>query len=541
MYLVSSHEMAEMDSRTIHEFGLPGHTLMENAARGAIDIFCRHFPDFSNKKICAVCGKGNNGGDGFVMARYLAGKCHVEVFLAAEKKALSGDAETNLLLLEKNGINVSEIISEDDIYAFEKKAEKYDIFIDALFGTGLNAPVRGLPEKIINIINNSDASVFAVDIPSGLDSSTGRPTGTVIRADVTATFGFPKIGHAVYPGAGLCGSIEIVDIGIPDCVSSSPEPLTSLVTLKKVSAFFTARNPEAHKGSNGHVLVIGGSAGKSGAPLMTAHSALKTGSGLVTLAVPSSIRSHAVSVPELMTEALSETDDGCIADISDSVFIKMSEGKKVLAIGPGMDMGAGTPDFLFRVMSLSQTPMVIDAGALNIIAEQPGFLKKITQPIVMTPHPGEMARLTGRTTSEIQENRMAIASEFAAEYGVCLVLKGAATIIAMPDGKVMINRTGNPALATAGTGDVLTGIISGLIAQGIRPYDTAYAGAYIHGKAADILLSSTGCHLLTATDIISGIPSTISFVSGYQEKPDFIRPDLGRPDFSFITSFESLF
>lgn len=532
MYLVTPEEMAEMDRRTIHEFGIPGHTLMENAARGAIEVFCRHFPDSRGKKICVVCGKGNNGGDGFVMARYLAGQCDLDVFLAGEKKYVSGDAGINLHLLEKTGIRISEIKTESDIEAFGKKSEKYDFFIDAIFGTGLNAPVKGLSERIINIINDSKAAIFSVDIPSGLDSATGRAFGTSIKADVTATFGFPKIAHAVFPGATLCGKTEIVDIGIPESVSSSPEPSGSLVTLKKISTLFVKKNPESHKGSNGHVLVIGGSPGKSGAPVMTALSALKTGAGLVTLAVPSGLRSSVEnSILEVMTEALPETDDGCIADISEKTFEKISEGKKVLSIGPGMDKGSGTAFFLSRIMSLSRIPMVIDAGALNIIAENHDFLKNTEQPVILTPHPGEMARLTGKTTSQIQENRIVAASDFAKKHGVYLVLKGAGTVIALPDGEIMINRTGNPGLATAGTGDVLAGIMAGLLAQGMKPADAAAAGVYLHGKAADLIVSSTGNQLLTATDIISSIPSTVSFISGYQEKPDS----------GFIKSFESLF
>jgi len=280
------------------------------------------------------------------------------------------------------------------------------------------------------------------------------------------------------------------------------------------------------------VLVAGGSPGKSGAPLMTASSALRTGSGLVTLALPQSIRSFCeMAIFEIMTEALPETLDGCIADISESYLKNIMIGKTVMAVGPGMDEGAETKDFLFRIIENADVQLVMDAGALNIIADNPDILRKLRIPAILTPHPGEMARLAKKTVSEIQENRINVASFFAREYGVYLVLKGAGTVIASPDGKIMINRTGNPGLATAGTGDVLTGIIAALVAQGLKTLDAAAAGVYIHGKVADTLAASIGPSGFIATDIVSAIPSCIANLT-LNKKHD---------DFKFIKSFESFF
>jgi len=537
MYLVSSAEMMEMDRRTIQEFGIPGHTLMENAARGAVEVLSNHFPDFKTQNICVICGKGNNGGDGLVMARYIAGHIQgssgsIKVFLLGSKNSVQGDAALNLLLLEKTGVTVKEILSEKDMSFFESGAKSHDIFIDAIFGTGLNAPVKGIAEKLIRFLNETNANVFSVDIPSGLDSETGKPLGTSIQAAVTATFGFPKIAHSVYPGASYCGKIDIIDIGIPKHISESVAPLHSLITEKYVSDLFKKRRPETHKGTNGHVLVAGGSPGKSGAASMTASAALRTGAGLVTLAVPLSLRPFTeISSFEIMTEALPETIEGCIADISDEYLRSITNGKEVMAVGPGMDEGPETKNFLFKIIENSKIPLVIDAGALNIIAGDPDILRKLRAPAILTPHPGEMARLAKKTTSEIQENRISIASSFAREYGVYLVLKGAGTLVAAPDGKIRINRTGNPGLATAGTGDVLTGIIAGLVAQGLKPLDAASAGVYIHGKTADMIAATMGPFGFIATDVISAIPSCIASL--------FLNEN--HDDFRFIKSFESFF
>ncbi|WP_051283954.1 bifunctional ADP-dependent NAD(P)H-hydrate dehydratase/NAD(P)H-hydrate epimerase [Desulforegula conservatrix] len=537
MYIVSPAEMAEMDRRTIQEFGVPGHTLMENAGRGAVEVFSNHFPDFRTKKICVICGKGNNGGDGLVMARYIAAHIQesggsVKVFLLGSKDLVQGDAGINLHLLEKTGITVNEILTEKDLSFFESQAKGQDIFIDAIFGTGLNAPVKGIAENIICFLNKTNANVFSVDIPSGLDSETGKPLGTAIKASVTATFGFPKIGHAVYPGASYCGKTEIIDIGIPKCISESLAPIHELVTEKYVSGLFKKRHPETHKGTNGHVLVAGGSPGKSGAPIMTAVAALRTGAGLVTLALPLSLRPFAeISSFEIMTEAIPETAEGCIANISESYLDNVLNGKQVMAVGPGMDEGPETKEFLSQIIKTAEIPLVIDAGALNIIARNPDILRTLKTPAILTPHPGEMARLAKKTTSEIQEDRINVASSFAREYGIYLVLKGAGTVIASPDGRIMINRTGNPGLATAGTGDVLTGIIAGLVAQGLKPLDAAAAGVYIHGKTADRVAASMGPFGFIATDIISAIPSCIAGLVLNNNVYDF----------GFIKSFESLF
>lgn len=545
MYLVTPKEMSEMDRRTIEEFGIPGHTLMENAARGAVEVFVRNFPDFAEKKISVICGKGNNGGDGLVMARYLA--CHIQkmgssfrneknrppnVYLLGRKDSISGDAALNLSLLEKSGVKIQEIADENTLSDSMPEIKDTEIFIDAIFGTGLNSPVRGIPEKIIEIINSSTAHVFAVDMPSGLDSDNAVPLGNAVKANVTATFGFPKIGHAIFPGASFCGSTEIIDIGIPPDIAESVSPSHRLVTRDHIFSLFSRKTPETHKGSNGHVLVIGGSPGKTGAPSMSSISALKTGAGLVTLAVPKSIRSFAeMAALEIMTEELPESEDGCIKNADQIIIQKITQGKKVIAVGPGMDKGHETDLFLFNLLEECKIPLVIDAGALNILAENLGILKNLKCPAILTPHPGEMSRLVNKSTSEIQMNRIEVASSFAKEFGVILVLKGAGTVIASPEGLTAINRTGNPGLATAGTGDVLTGIISGLLSQGFKPFDAACAGVYIHGAAGDRLEEKIGPSGFTATDVISEIPGVITGLINGKKNTDF----------SFTRKLESLY
>lgn len=510
MHLLTADEMREADRQTIESFGIPGRVLMENAGRGAARVFLENFPDALNTAVGIAAGRGNNGGDGFVIARCLASMgADVRVFLLSDPARLSGDAAANFRLLSPLEIPVIEIPDVEAFYTLKNRLKKPMLWVDAIFGTGLNSDIRGHYRQIIDFINDSGKPVFSVDIPSGLHADIGRPLGTCIKAHATATFGAAKPGLVMAPGCAYAGRISIIDIGIPSHVISAIKPAHHLITAEDIRSLLPQRSVDTHKGDTGHVLVAAGSKGKTGAGALSAIAALRAGAGLVTLAVPEPLGPVVEGLAlETMTMALPSTADGALSEAGADIILKNLAGKQCLAIGPGIGSLPETGRMVCRLVENSLSPMVMDADALNLIAQGPKILKNKKAEIVITPHPGEMARLVGTTSSDIQEDRIGHAKKFAKEFGVCVVLKGARTVIADPKGEIFINPTGNPGMASAGMGDALTGIIAGFIAQGHDILTASILGIYIHGAAADILMAESGQGFL-ASEVIDTIADVL--------------------------------
>ena len=511
MYLVTAQEMQAMDRQSIGSFGIPGRVLMENAGRGATQVLFEQFPDLGQKRIGIVAGRGNNGGDGFVIARYLAHKkINVTVYLLAAQKDVKGDAAANLKLLEPLAVPVVEMPDKTCFSKYKTDLAHQGLWVDAILGTGLNSDVKGYFKDVIEFINRSRKPVFSVDVPSGLNSDTGQPCGVCIKSQVTATFAYAKTGHVLFPGALYTGKLEIIDIGIPPHIAKAVNPRQYLLTPDAVHSAYNPRQPDAHKGATGHLLVVSGSPGKTGAAAMTAMSAVRSGAGLVTVGIPKSLNSILeAQVIEAMTWPLPETVDGRLDESAFDQIMSLLSDKKCLAIGPGIGQAQETKNLVQRLVQQIRVPLVMDADGINNLAGKVHILKKCKVPIILTPHPGEMARLMKTTPRKVQEDRINCARNFASEYNVHLVLKGARTVIAHPDGRVFVNPTGNSGMASGGMGDVLTGVIAGLVTQGYSPEFAAHIGVYVHGAAADTLAKNFAPIGYLATEVMNAIPSQI--------------------------------
>lgn len=512
MFLVTSEEMREMDRRTIEEFGIPGRVLMENAGRGAARVFMERFPDIARKPVGVIAGRGNNGGDGFVIARYLAqAGAAVTVYLLADSRRLTGDALANFSLLGPLGIPVREITDNAQLEVLKPEMACMDAWVDAIFGTGLHSEVTGIFNAAMDFLNTLNRPVLAVDIPSGVNADTGGVCGICLTAALTVTFGFPKIGHMQFPGAAHTGELHVIDIGIPTPIAENPGPRQHLLTRRAAAALMLSRPLDTHKGRTGHVLVVAGSIGKTGAAGLCALGALRSGAGLVTVGVPAACQPVSAGLcMEAMTAPLSEIAAGALGDRAFPEIMDLLKDKKCLALGPGMGTAPETARLVARLVKESPVPIILDADGLNCAAQHPDCLLHRQSEILLTPHPGEMARLTGRSTAWVQENRLDAAREVAIRTNACLVLKGARTLIACPDGQVFVNPTGNPGMASAGMGDVLTGLLAGLIAQGCSPGAAARLGVYLHGLAADRLAGSMGPQGFLASDVANAVPPAMA-------------------------------
>ncbi|MCS6925550.1 MAG: NAD(P)H-hydrate dehydratase [Candidatus Binatia bacterium] len=507
MYLVSAKEMRELDRLTIEQYGTPSHVLMERAGTCAAEAIVAAFPHVQTTPVLVVAGKGNNGGDGFVIARLLKKrgiKC--EVILAARKEEVRGDALRNLTAFVRMRGKVSEVTDSPQLDLVQEKLSHCGLVVDALLGTGLNAPVQGLLAALIDLINASGVPVVAVDIPSGLDTDRGEPLGTAIQADLTVTFGYPKLGQVTDSGALYTGALVVADIGIAPEAVATVQPHTELLTAEEVGALVHARPRAAHKGDFGHLLVMAGARGKSGAALMCGGAGLRVGTGLVTLAGPASLNAIFSSAwIEAMTIPMPERPDGSF-DLDEAAVAQALQGKTAIAFGPGVGVSVDTIGLTRWLLANSRLPLVIDADGLNCLATDPSVLRQATVPVVLTPHPGEMARLTGKPTAAIQADRLGTARDFATQYGCYLVLKGAHTVIAAPDGRCWVNPTGNPGMASGGMGDVLTGILGGLLAQGYAPHEACMLGVFLHGYAGDLAAQEKGEAGILARDVIERLP-----------------------------------
>jgi NAD(P)H-hydrate epimerase len=517
MLVATAQEMANLDRETIERIGIPGIVLMENAARGAASFFLEVLPDLLERRITVVAGSGNNAGDGFVLARLFWNKgADVRVVCLRSPMQLKGDALTNFRILEKLEVPI-EVWDEGN--PFEEQADSIlesDAIIDAILGTGLKSEVKGLYRQIIDCINNSDIPVLAVDVPSGLDAGTGKPLGSAIRAMATATFGLVKIGHLVSPGEEYTGRLCVVDIGIPRSVVEAAGIKRYWLDHDHVSEWLTPRDANTHKGHAGHVAVLSGSPGKTGAATLICQGAARVGAGLVTLMIPSSLNPILeVKLTEAMTYPIVETAEHTPAEAAFDQIMEFLKGKNVLAVGPGLSLHAETQRLIRRLVIEAPCPVVLDADALTALSDQPELLTQAHNPPVLTPHPGEMARLIHGSTKTVQDNRLEVAAEFSQKHGVILVLKGSGTVIAAPDGRLAINSSGNPAMASGGMGDTLTGMIAGFIGQGFEPFHAACLGVYIHGAAADQCIGGIASRGLIASDILEEIPAVIGRLEGF--------------------------
>jgi NAD(P)H-hydrate epimerase len=515
MRAVTAEEMAELDRTAIEEVGIPGVILMENAGRGATEVMWRYFPELGEKRVAVLAGGGNNGGDGFVIARHLwQQRVNVVVYCLKKLESYRGDAKINLVIIQKLGVPVEEATEKSGIALMREKLADADMVVDAILGTGLNASVRGYFREIIDLVNEMGRPVLAVDLPSGLNASSGLPLGTCIQADITATFGLPKVGQLVTPGCSFVGHLEVVDIGLPRSITESKDPPRIWLEASDLGPLVRPRSVASHKGSFGHVLVVGGSVGKTGAGAMAGMGAARTGAGLVTLAVPASLHGlMEVKLTEVMTEPLPETAEQTVAIAALPRLKTLLESKQALALGPGISVHEETAKVVQELVENSPCPVVLDADGVNALVDNLDVLTRARAPVILTPHPGEMGRLLKRTAAEIQNERVALTQSFSEEYGATLVLKGARTLISSAEGRLAINSSGNPGLASGGTGDVLTGSIAGFLAQGLSPFDAACLGVFCHGKAADRLAIRWGDRGMLATDLLKEIPSVLKILS----------------------------
>jgi NAD(P)H-hydrate epimerase len=515
--------MQDLDRRAIQEYGIPGIVLMENAGRGAAELLVRFFPEARRGRVVILAGPGNNGGDGFVIARHLKNwGVHTEVYLFASIDDVKGDALTNLHVWLKMGGNLVEVLYKGDFVRIKRELSQANIIVDAIFGTGLNSEVKGLPREVISFINSLSQPVMAVDIPSGIDATHGKVLGIAIQAVLTTTFGLAKVGQVVEPGARSVGRLEIVDIGIPRKLIEEAPIMTHLIDPDELDQgrLLAPRPVHAHKGDYGHLFVLAGSPGKTGAAVLLCHSAMRTGTGLVTLGIPASLNPILeAKLTEAMTEPLPDTGGYLSSDALDRIR-QLLEGKTALALGPGISTQPQVQELLAELIPQVSLPLVIDADGITALASQPKVLKKCKNTVVITPHPGEMARLMGTTAQKVQEDRIGVAKACASSHGCIVVLKGDKTVIATPTEEVFINPTGNPGMASGGTGDVLTGMIGGLVAQGLPPLEAVKWGVFLHGLAGDVAVQAIGETPLIASDIIDYLPQALSEVKARVNRQD---------------------
>jgi ADP-dependent NAD(P)H-hydrate dehydratase / NAD(P)H-hydrate epimerase len=517
MRILTAAEMQRIDRLTSEKFGVPSLTLMENAGRGVVEFLQERFAPLSSHKITVLCGRGNNGGDGLVVARMLRGRgLQPRVILFAEPQNVKGDAAANLERLNASG--PPEVAPDADAWqSLRPQLEDSTLVIDALLGTGLSKPLEGFLLEVVRDINSrfTAAQVVAVDLPSGVSADSGDLPGESVRAAASVTFTAPKLAHVFPPACERVGEWKVKDIGTPREALEEGSGLTlNLTTKEDVGWLAHPRNAGAHKGNFGHVLILAGAVGKTGAAAMAARAALRAGAGLVTVATAKSALPVIAGLGvEFMTEALPETERGTISlrAFDQGRLDKMVEGKSVLAVGPGIGTVLETSELVRTVVNRYDLPLVLDADGLNAFAHCMSAFRSAggyEHPAVLTPHPGEMSRLTGEPIADIQKRRLETARAFSARHKAHLVLKGFRTLSAAPAGQVWVNPTGNPGMATGGTGDVLTGMVAGMLAQYPRrsPIEVVAAAVFLHGLAGDLAAKKFGQASMIAGDVIDAIP-----------------------------------
>lgn len=521
MRVLDTAQMREAEQRTIADIGIPARVLMENAGRqvaGAIDAA---FEELAVMRVSVLCGRGNNGGDGFVVARVLAERSvDVRVYLFSTAEQCTGDARANLDALRALDVEVVEI---PDVSAWELLASSVlsaDLLVDALFGTGLRGPLSGLAETVVADLNASSRAVVSVDLPSGLSADHPNVDGPAVEATLTVALGTPKLPLILPPGEHHAGTLVVVDIGVPARIVEQVDgPRIEMLTRRVVSPLIEARHADSHKGSYGRVLIVAGSTGRTGAAILTARAALRSGAGLVTVATPAScLPIVAAGGAEFMTLPLAETSDGTVS--ADALAAVLAFRADVVAAGPGLGSGPAVTAFVHGLVERCGVPLVLDADALNAFVDRDDLLVgRDDVPVMMTPHPGEMARLLGTSVAHVQRDRLGVALDFARSHRVHVVLKGHRTIVADPAGQAGVNMTGNPGMATAGAGDVLTGMLAGWYGQLRNPAGACRVAVYLHGAAGDLAQVDRGQTALIAGDLIAHLGDAVQEVQQRPQAP----------------------
>lgn len=519
MKVLTAVEMREVDRLTAARVGIPSLTLMENAGRSVAEFILRKFSEIQRRRIVILCGKGNNGGDGFVVARHLQQMgAKPAVYLTAAADELRSDAAANLSAWKTASGQLNVVRTVEEWKSAGVALASSDIIVDALLGTGVRGPVDGLLAQIIQDMNRRRPAqvVVAVDIPSGLPADTGEILGPTVRADFTITFTAPKVGMLREQAGDLVGQLAVRDIGSPaDLIEEIGRGTLRWSEPHEFAEFATARKPAGNKGDYGHALIVAGSLGKSGAAVLASWAALRVGAGLVTAAIPEPVLPMVASAtPEIMTVPFPATEIGSISThgFDNQLFASTLKGKRALGIGPGLSTHPETRQFVRKVVGDRTVPIVLDADGLNAFADRAPELNSARGQLAITPHPGEMARLLGSTAKEVQKQRMDVALKAAADWNAHVILKGQQTIVAAPDGTAFVNSTGNPGMATGGTGDVLTGMLAGLTAQySTESWPRVLAfGVYLHGLAGDLVYEESCGAPLMASDLIRAIPRAYS-------------------------------
>ena len=526
MKILTASQMAEVDRLTTERYLMPSILLMENAGRSFADELGKACPGLAAKRIVILCGRGNNGGDGFVVARYLALRnATPSILLFSDPDKLKGDARTNFEIANAMGLPIRVLASPADAKSYLRKALPPDVIVDALFGTGLGKPIGPDFRPVVDWINKASAHAFvaAVDIPSGLFADSPLVPGPAVKAQLTVTFSAMKLAHIVPPASDLAGKVVLVPIGSPHALFENPEYRMNLIDPDQIRKTLPRRAPDSHKGSFGHVYVVAGSGGKSGAALMTGMAALSAGAGLVTLWLPRSLqRSIVGKFPELMTEFLPETEEQTSDRAGADRLLALLPQVEAMVLGPGMTVHPSTRKLIWDLVRRSPVPVVLDADGINAFVPPAAPLRnEAGMPVIITPHPGEMARLIGKKIPDVQKNRLETALGCAARHRCYVVLKGFQTVIATPEGEVFINCTGNPGMATGGTGDILAGIMGRFVAgwkhqssreNPLNLADFLSAAVYIHGLAGDLAAEDKGMESLIATDLLAYLPKAFKKV-----------------------------
>jgi NAD(P)H-hydrate epimerase len=511
--IATPDQMQAFDRIAVRKYSIPSLLLMENAGRGFVDVMEARFGPVSGKRVLVFCGKGNNGGDGLVIARHLVNRGSVvRVALLCKETDVHGDARDNLDIVlkmmsaDRNRIHLKEVSSVRQIPG----SPKPDFIVDAIFGTGFSGAVRGMHARVMRWINAQKCTVASVDIPSGTDAMTGIVKNIAVRAQITVTMGLPKIGHYVGQGRDHSGEVSVVDISIPRVAFRAAREQSYLVRAPDVAGMLPRRPVSAHKYSVGKVFVLAGSRGLTGAPFMCVQAAMRTGAGAVILGVPRSIYGTLTrKVTEVMVTPLSETTRGSVSFSALEEIREKVRWADVVVLGPGLSRDVETQRVVRNLVTSVPKPLVIDADGLNALSSHVSLLKRRNHPTILTPHVGELGRLTGDDPKYIEAYRVNAARKAARDFGNIVVLKGAPTVTGSPEGSTYVNSTGNPGMATAGTGDVLTGVIASLLAQGMEPASAAYSGVLIHGFAGDLAAKQLGQRSIMALDLVRQLPRTL--------------------------------
>lgn len=509
MYLVTGTEMKEIEKITYEKYKVPPEILMENAGLNVVMALQKEFGSLFFKRVSIFCGGGNNGGDGFVIARHLLSEgASCIIFFTGEKEKLSPEAFKNYEMAEKYGISIIQIKTMGDLEKYKYEIIESDIILDALIGTGLKKNVEGFMASLIAFINTLHKYTVSVDIPSGVDADTGDIKGVAVYADLTVTFGLPKVGITIFPGLECVGKLVCADINFPPNLLSQPRK-SILITEEIVKPMLPVRQQNANKGHFGPVLIVGGSRGLDGAVTLTAKAALRTGAGIVNLCIPEGLYNSVKSRSAETIVTPMEEKNGFLSKKNIDKIMKLSEKAKVVVIGPGIGRDKETQELVCELVEKIEKPLVIDADGINAVSEDKKCLKNLTKDVILTPHIGEMSRLTGFKIEEIIKDKIGICRDFKEEYKINVLLKDGRSLVLDTSNNLYINSNGNSGMATPGSGDVLTGIIAALMAHGLLSVHAGIVANFIHGLAGDLLLEEISEEGIIASDLIEYIPKAI--------------------------------